>query len=41
MLFNYLTASEGQPGWNPRADVNKDGIVGIEDLAIIARAILE
>ncbi|MFD0616065.1 LamG-like jellyroll fold domain-containing protein [Paenibacillus sp. GCM10027629] len=31
---------EGQPGWNPKADVNHDGKVDIEDLAIIAKAIL-
>ncbi|MFD0616064.1 discoidin domain-containing protein [Paenibacillus sp. GCM10027629] len=32
---------EGQPGWNPKADVNHDGKVDIEDLAIIAKAILQ
>jgi len=32
---------EGQPGWNAKADVNHDGKVDIEDLAIVAKAILQ
>ncbi len=31
---------EGQPGWNAKADVNHDGKIDIEDLAIVAKAIL-
>lgn len=31
----------GQPGWNAKADVNHDGKVDIEDLAIVAKAILQ
>ncbi|MFC5449957.1 DUF7402 domain-containing protein [Paenibacillus aestuarii] len=32
---------QGQAGWNEKADVNHDGKVDIEDLAIVARAILK
>ncbi|WP_152392021.1 discoidin domain-containing protein [Paenibacillus guangzhouensis] len=32
---------EGQPGWNAKADVNHDGKVDIEDLVIVAKAILQ
>nr|WP_244999149.1 LamG-like jellyroll fold domain-containing protein [Paenibacillus aceris] len=32
---------QGQPGWNVLADVNKDGKVGLEDLAIVALAMLK
>ncbi|KRF09769.1 endo-alpha-N-acetylgalactosaminidase family protein [Paenibacillus sp. Soil787] len=31
---------QDQPGWNVLADVNKDGKVGLEDLAIVALAML-
>jgi hypothetical protein len=27
----------GQPGFDPRADVNKDGVVNVLDLSIVAR----
>ncbi|NOU98920.1 carbohydrate-binding protein [Paenibacillus planticolens] len=32
---------QGQVGWNEKADVNHDGKVDIEDLAIVAKAILQ
>ncbi|MBP1965347.1 discoidin domain-containing protein [Paenibacillus aceris] len=32
---------QGQTGWNEKADVNHDGKVDIEDLAIVAKAILK
>ncbi|NOU70351.1 hypothetical protein GC098_02685 [Paenibacillus sp. LMG 31458] len=32
---------QGQSGWNELADVNKDGKVGLEDLAIVALAMFK
>jgi hypothetical protein len=36
-VARHFGQTPSSPGWDPRADVNGDGIVNMKDIAILAR----